>query len=447
MRNQLKAFVGGVAALAVAFSACLDWSALTSLQRSDWVGLVAFVLVAAFTQSVALDSTVGSAKPVKSSIAFLPLLALAVLFPAPAVIIATAGMSAVSELLFRERAWHRAVFNVSQTALSFGLAAVVFQEAAALMGVNPVEGDRFNLAGSFFPFYGAAITFFTLNLFLVSSAVAIRQDERFSSVFLQASGRGGGNLVYDLLASPLALFAGYLYWSLGVGGLLAIILPLLLVRHSYHSALQLQKVNRDLLKVLVKAIETRDPYTSGHSMRVSTLARMIAEDYGLRAGVVSDVETAALLHDIGKIDALYAPIISKAASLTDHEKEVIRTHATKGADLLQSLTSLGKQIIEGVRHHHERYDGAGYPDGMAGKAIPIAARMIMLCDSIDAMLSDRPYRRALPVHEVRKELQRCAGTQFDPDIVRAILDNNTLERAELLVERSESRTERVRVVS
>lgn len=447
MRNRLKLYVGGVAALAGVFVACLDWGTLGTLHRPDWVGLLAFVLVAAFSQSVALDSTVGSAKPIKSSIAYLPLLALTVLFPAPAVIIATAGMSAVSELLFRDRVWHRAVFNVSQTALSFGIAAVVFQAAATALGVTPVEGDHFNLAASFFPFYGAAIAFFTLNLLFVSTAVAIRQEERISSVFLQASGRGGGNLVYDLLASPLALFAGYLYWQLGVGGLLAIVLPLLLVRHSYHSAIQLQKVNRDLLRVLVKAIETRDPYTSGHSMRVSTLARLIAEDYGLRAGVVSDVETAALLHDIGKIDALYAPIISKAASLTDQERDVIRTHATKGADLLQSLTSLGKAIVEGVRHHHERYDGAGYPDGMLGKNIPIAARIIMLCDSIDAMLSDRPYRRALPVHEVRKELLRCSGTQFDPDIVQAILDNNTLERAELLVERSEARTDRVRVVS
>lgn len=447
MASNLKIYVGCIAAAAIAFCATLDWGALASLQGQDWVGLAAFVIVAAFSQSVALDSTVGAAKPVQSSIAFLPLLALTALFPPPAVIVATAGVSAVSELILRDRVWHRAIFNVSQTALSFGLAALIFNVSAASLAAEPIGVDGFNLAAAFFPFYAAAISFFVLNLILVSTAVAIRQDERLSTVFLQASGRGGGNLGYDLLASPLALLAAFLYWELGTGVLLAIILPLLLVRHSYHSALQLQKVNRDLLRVLVKAIETRDPYTSGHSMRVSTLARMIAEDYGLRSAVVADVETAALLHDIGKIDALYAPIISKASSLTDREIEVIRTHATKGADLLESLTSLGKQIIDGVRHHHERFDGDGYPDGLVGKEIPIAGRIIMLCDSIDAMLSDRPYRRALPVQEVRKEIDRCSGTQFDPDIVRAILENNTIERADLLVERSGGRTELVRVVS
>jgi putative nucleotidyltransferase with HDIG domain len=231
-----------------------------------------------------------------------------------------------------------------------------------------------------------------------------------------------------------------------VGGLLAVVLPLLLIRYSYLSASQLQQANRDLLRVLIKAIETRDPYTSGHSLRVSTLAKMIAEDHGLRARLVSQVADAALLHDIGKIDALYAEIISKPAALTDHERSVIQTHATKGADLLQSLTSLEKEIIVGVRHHHEHFDGSGYPSGLQGKSIPIAARIIMICDSVDAMLSDRPYRDALTVEQVNQELRACSGTQFDPELVETILQCGTLPRAELLVDRSGARAA-VRVVA
>ncbi len=174
--------------------------------------------------------------------------------------------------------------------------------------------------------------------------------------------------------------------------------------------------------MLIKAIETRDPYTSGHSVRVSQMARAIAEDMGLPSRLVEKVETAALLHDIGKIESLYAEIISKDSSLTERERAVIKTHATKGAELLENLTSFDSAIVEGVRHHHERYDGTGYPDGLTGKAIPVAARIIMMCDAIDAMLSDRPYRNALPLSHVRMEMLRCSGTQFDPELVDVVLN-------------------------
>ena len=292
---------------------------------------------------------------------------------------------------------------------------------------------------NFGPFYGAAIAYFGLNVLLVSSYIAIRGGHSLRAVISEATGRAGGNFFYDLLASPLALLVAYLYWEFRVAGLLAVALPLLLIRYSYLSVIQLERANSDLLRVLIKAIETRDPYTSGHSLRVSTLAKVIAEDLGLRNRAIDNIERAALLHDIGKIDALYAEIISKDAALTAEERDVIKTHATKGADLLQTLTSMEREVVVGVRHHHERYDGTGYPDQLSGKDIPLAARIIMICDSVDAMLSDRPYRNALPVTHVRQELVKCSGTQFDPDIVSEILRNNTLERAELLVDRSGAR--------
>src|SRR4029079_14307409 len=139
-----------------------------------------------------------------------------------------------------------------------------------------------------------------------------------------------------------------------------------------------QQANQDLLKVLVKTIETRDAYTSGHSLRVSHLARIIAEDMGLPRRRVEEVETAGLLHDIGKIDTIYSEIIRKPHELTDDERRVIRTHAVKGAELLESLTSLNAAMIAGVRHHHERFDGTGYPNGLKGEAIPLYARIIMI---------------------------------------------------------------------
>ena len=435
-KHRLSLYVGLITALSAGFILALDWSVFLQFEGADFLGIATFVLLAALSQSMAVDSIVGASKPVKSSIAFVPLIALGVAFPPPAVVLAAGGMIILTDL-WSSRGGLRTLFNASQTILAYGVGSWLFHWTYNQSGATAPPGAEF--ISSFFPFYALAFSFFFLNLGFVSAFVAIRDGQPVWAMVTETAGRGGGNLFYDLLASPVALFAAYLHQNFEVAGLLAVVLPLLLIRYSYLSAIQLQKANRDLLRVLIKAIETRDPYTSGHSLRVSTLAKMIAEDFGLRASVVNQIETAALLHDIGKIDAQYAGIISKEASLTDAELSVIKTHATKGADLLQSLTSLEKEVIIGVRHHHEQFDGSGYPAGLEGKAIPLAARIIMICDAVDAMLSHRPYRDALPVSVVRSELKRCSGTQFDPDLVGIILRHNTLERAELLVDRSGAR--------
>jgi putative nucleotidyltransferase with HDIG domain len=437
MARSLKVYFGLVISGAALFAATLNWPILQELSTSDWLGFAAFLSLAILAQGLAVDSVVGSSKPVKSSIAFLPLLALAVVMPVPAVVLAAGLVNLVHEVFFRDRSLSRTLFNVSQTILSYGLAATVFQTLRPVDPGVPVLAD--GLTSILLPFGCLAVTFFVLNLLFVSIALSIRQASKLTDVLAVAVGRSGGNLLYDLLASPVALFTAYLYESFFIGGLFAVVLPMLVIRQSYASIVDLQQANRDLLKVLVKAIETRDPYTSGHSMRVSTLATLIAKDYGIRGQAIENIETAALLHDIGKIDPLYVTIIAKPSDLTEHERRIIRTHATTGADLLQTLTSLDKEVIIGVRHHHEMYDGSGYPDGLSGKNIPLAARIIMICDAVDAMLSDRPYRDALSVDEVREELRRCAGTQFDPELVDAILDHNTLERAEILVDRSGAR--------
>jgi putative nucleotidyltransferase with HDIG domain len=438
MARSLKVYFGLVISGAALFAATLDWPTLQELSRLDWLGFSAFLSLAILAQGLAVDSTLGSSKPVKSSIAFLPLLALAVVMPVPAVVLAAGTVNLVHEVFFRDRSLPRTLFNVSQTILSYGLAAVVFQSLKP--SIDPGASVlAHGLTSILLPFACLAVTFFVLNLLFVSIVLSIRQGTKLADVLTVAVGRSGGNLLYDLLASPVALFTAYLYESFFVGGLFAVVLPMLVIRQSYASIVDLQQANRDLLKVLVKAIETRDPYTSGHSMRVSTLATLIAKDYGIRGHAIENIETAALLHDIGKIDPLYVTIIAKPSDLTEHERRIIRTHATTGAELLQSLTSLDKEVIIGVRHHHEMYDGSGYPDGLSGKDIPLAARIIMICDAVDAMLSDRPYRNALSVDQVRDELRRCAGTQFDPELVDAILEHKTLERAEILVDRSGAR--------
>jgi putative nucleotidyltransferase with HDIG domain len=198
----------------------------------------------------------------------------------------------------------------------------------------------------------------------------------------------------------------------------------------------LQQANRDLLKALVKAIETRDPYTSGHSLRVSHLARRIAEQMHLAPAAVDEVETAALLHDVGKIDAVYTGILAKPDALSPDERQVIQSHVTKGEELLRNLASVPEAVILAVRHHHEREDGGGYPDGLAGRQIPIGSQIIGVCDAVDAMLSDRPYRKALGVPTVLEQLREHSGTQFNPQLVAALLESDLLREYAAIVRAS-----------
>ena len=220
----------------------------------------------------------------------------------------------------------------------------------------------------------------------------------------------------------------YLYATLWVPGLLVSFLPLLFVRHSYLTNLALQQTNRALLKALVKAIETRDPYTSGHSLRVAALSARIAQAMGVVGSKLEAIETAALLHDIGKIEAIYTEILKKPGDLSAEEREIIESHVTKGVDLLTSLGSFDKEVIESVRHHHEREDGKGYPDGISGTGIPLGARIIKVVDAVDAMLSDRPYRKALTLDQVREQLEMYSGSQFNQAIVRVVVESDLLEK-------------------
>jgi HD-GYP domain-containing protein (c-di-GMP phosphodiesterase class II) len=179
---------------------------------------------------------------------------------------------------------------------------------------------------------------------------------------------------------------------------------------------------------MVKAIEARDPYTSGHSLRVSALSRTIALELGLSAREVADIETAALLHDVGKIHEEFAPLLRKESRLTPEETALMQTHSSKSADLVGIISKFRGFIQESVRHHHERWDGQGYPSGLSGATIPLGSRIILVSDTIDAMTTDRPYRKRLGLDVVVAELQKCRGTQFDPSIVEVVISSVAVRR-------------------
>ncbi len=171
--------------------------------------------------------------------------------------------------------------------------------------------------------------------------------------------------------------------------------------------------------VLTDAIEARDPYTGQHARRVMEYSLAIADSFNLSAVEREHLRFSSILHDIGKIGVDDA-ILRKPSRLDKAEREAMERHADIGASVLSSIQWMAS-VIPGVKHHHERYDGTGYPDRLKGEETPLAARIIAVVDTFDAMTTTRPYRHALPVETALAELEKCAGTQFDPAVTNAFL--------------------------
>jgi HD-GYP domain-containing protein (c-di-GMP phosphodiesterase class II) len=175
-----------------------------------------------------------------------------------------------------------------------------------------------------------------------------------------------------------------------------------------------------MLAELSEAIESRDPYTRGHSARVTALADAVARWLGWSDERLRTLSIGGPLHDIGKL-SVAGSILHKPGPLTPDELVEIRAHPEAGARLIEPIEPV-QCALPYVLHHHERWDGGGYPHGLAGHEIPIEARVLAVADAFDAMTSDRPYRGALAEDEALTEVDRCAATQFDPEVARAFLE-------------------------
>jgi len=172
--------------------------------------------------------------------------------------------------------------------------------------------------------------------------------------------------------------------------------------------------NEQAQETLREAVDARDQYTEGHSRRVGKIAAELGDRHNLPESDCEELEHSGLLHDVGKI-AVNDSILTKTGELTESEFEQIKTHPSRGEKIIK-FSSFSDSVLEGVRHHHERFDGNGYPDRRSGRGIPLFGRILAVADAIDAMLSNRHYRDALSWEETRRELEQNRGTQFDPDL-------------------------------
>jgi putative nucleotidyltransferase with HDIG domain len=173
------------------------------------------------------------------------------------------------------------------------------------------------------------------------------------------------------------------------------------------------------ISALAEALEAKDSYTNGHSKRVTEISEVIAREIGLKKRDIEKIRLAGMLHDIGKIGVPEA-ILNKNGKLTDEEFDVVKTHTVCGIRILEGFIR-DEEVTSMIRHHHERFSGGGYPDGISGDEISIGARIMAVADAYDAMTSDRPYRKAMTPEKALEQLSANSGTQFDPEIVEAFM--------------------------
>jgi putative nucleotidyltransferase with HDIG domain len=403
--------------VAVLVAAVLSLSVIASQQDISATHELGLVLVLATL--AALSEMVGfsQGRATAGSVGVVPIAAALIIAPSwSTVLLAVAGQTLAFAL--QRRQLFKIFYNAAQASLSFALGTLLFLWLTSSAG-RQLDGAGFVEAGLrvVLPAIGLVVVVLAVNALLIGAAVALTTETKFVALLKKAV------LSTSPLALLLALFAFYLAWlsaNLGLVGTAGMVLPLLAVRQLYRTTIELTSVTEELLDLMVAAIEARDPYTSGHSKRVANTSTILARAAGLTNAQVERVTVAALLHDVGKIDEAFAPILAKEGRLTPEEWAIMKRHPVRSAELVGMLSSL-RDVVGAVRHHHENWDGTGYPDGLKGEAIPLTSRIIMFADTLDAITTDRPYRRALSLEDARSEFLKFRGKQFDPNLCEIVL--------------------------
>ena len=384
--------------------------------------LLAFGLVAAYALAVRVEFEVAVGVAVATELVLVPML---FLLPARDVpLFVTAGFLAAYLPHHFSRTWHpnRLLVHLVSSWYSVGPALVL-----ALAGEPGADWRRH------WPlFVGALAAQFALDVaLLVGNALAL-------GVQIQpvvAASRWPW--LVDAALAPLALVVTYAagdrpFAFLFTLPLLALLAFLARERRAHvDQALELSHAYRGTALLLGDVVEADDEYTGAHSRDVVSLVLGVADKLGLDAHERRNAEFVALLHDVGKI-RIPGEIINKPGALTPDERAIIETHTVEGERMLERVGGLLGEVGRLVRSCHERWDGRGYPDGLVKEATPLVARIVCCCDAFSAMTTDRPYRKALSVEQALVELRTCAGTQFDPDVVAALIEiAGDLERPEL----------------
>lgn len=308
------------------------------------------------------------------------------------------------------------LFNLSQVTVSSGVAYGAYELAAAYLFHGP--GPLALLV--------AAITYFACNTVAMSIIIGLTEDKKIPNVWTEIY---LWSFPYYMVGAAIAGFVSFLNRHIGWQGSLLVLPPIYLMYRSYRlylGKLEAEKQHAEkvsslhlrTIEALALAIEAKDQTTGEHLQRVRIYAMELARDLGLTEDETEALQAASVLHDIGKL-AVPEYIISKPGKLTPEEFEKMKIHPIVGAEILEQV-DFPYPVVPIVRTHHEKWDGSGYPNGLKGESIPIGARILAAVDCLDALASDRQYRKALPLDEAMRRVASEAGTSFDPRVVEIL---------------------------
>jgi len=409
---KLRLYIGIIVSLAIVLFIYLIPSLSFSLDM--WLIFIFFLTISAFAEFIPVSLPMAGSITIAFPIDFLLIL---VYGPALAMLIAALG-ALIGETIERKISWDKVIFNASQYALTVAIAGIAYQQAGGVVGAQNIF--RFILPAAI-----CALTYCIVNTTLFVMVVSFAQNVRIKTIWRTSIKETVPSYIAE---APMGFLMAIIYTEAGILGILLFFLPLLLARRSFELYTKMRKVYLDTIRALAAAIDAKDPYTKGHSERVAETSVALAQELNLSDKDIENIEYTALLHDIGKI-GIADSILGKKSSLTNKEFDKIKEHTVMGAKIIEPVDFL-KNSYEAIYHHHERYNGDGYPDGIKEKDIPLLARIIAVADAYDAMGSDRPYRKRLSKDKILKELKDQSGKQFDPEIVKALISVLDREREE-----------------
>ncbi len=401
----LRAYILGLALLALAlFVSAANLGGLNAVIEQP---LLAGLLVAAI--AAASSFPVHISPKTKVSVETIAIFATLLLFPPPAAIAISALGKFISYQVFLRKKWPNTLFEVAQTTLYAGLGGFFYHSLVSEPLTSVINSPRGLLT-----LVGVALIMHVVNAFLVAGVVALQTQRSLMRALVTYNSYDLPQQAALYVMGPLAALVA----QIGFWALCLMIIPVALVYISFRNNALLRFQTKEAVEALADTIDMRDPYTFAHSQRVARYARELAINLGLPEDVVDTIESAARVHDLGKI-GVDTSILSKPTALSEAEWEMMRKHPAIGVSIVGRFPFFrsGQELI---LHHHERYDGQGYPAGLEGDSIPIGARVIAVADAFDAMTSDRPYRRALPLRAVLRELEQHKGTQWDPQVTEVL---------------------------
>lgn len=305
-------------------------------------------------------------------------------------------------------AWYGTLYNRCNWVLSIYVAWYAFQVTSPWV-------QKEDPWGVFAQILIVGFAFALVNNFLSVIAASVRTGSPFAKVWALSV----RNIAIGLLAQiPLGWLMAQIAIGVGYWATIPFLIPLLLARYTFTKYAETRDLFFGTVSALSQAIDAKDGFTRGHADRVSRIAGAIAREMDLGEAEIERIELAGLLHDIGKI-GVEDRILMKPMRLDADETELMRRHPIYGASILEPSAAL-RPLVQMVLHHHENFDGTGYPEGLRGEAIPLGSRIIIVADAYEAMTSDRIYRKAIGHEKALEQLSKYKGIQFDPKIVRAI---------------------------